>query len=62
MAILSDDQRAAIAEIVDAVHDGSYWRVGILLERFVADVDLSDLTGLVALRSALANDAAAVRP
>ncbi|MEV6756624.1 hypothetical protein [Streptomyces sp. NPDC051214] len=57
MKASSVDQYAVIAEIVDAVHEVSYWRAGVLMERFVRDADLA---GLLALRTSLAEEGAAV--
>ncbi|GAA1897575.1 hypothetical protein GCM10009837_19800 [Streptomyces durmitorensis] len=45
-------QRAAIAEIVQAVREDQHWRVGVLLDQFVVDADLA---ALFALREALAD-------
>lgn len=45
-------QRAAIAEIVQAVREGEQWRVSALLDRFVVD---ADLPALMVLREALAD-------
>ncbi|WP_438291042.1 hypothetical protein [Streptomyces sp. HUAS TT7] len=42
-----------------AVHDGRQWRISILLDRFVNEADLSSL---MALRQALANDVARQHP
>lgn len=49
----SEDQRRAIADIVEAVYQGRQWRVGVLLEQFVQE---ADLPSLLALREALSDD------
>ncbi|MFD7019168.1 hypothetical protein [Streptomyces sp. NPDC059928] len=54
---LTDGQQRAVDDIVQAVGAGEYWRVGMLLERFIAD---AELPALFALRSAL-SEAVALR-
>ncbi|MGW7069522.1 hypothetical protein ACWGII_06735 [Streptomyces sp. NPDC054855] len=53
----SPEQAAVIEEIIDAVRAVSYWRAGVLMEIFVRDADLA---GLIALRTSLSEEAAAV--
>ncbi len=60
MQASSAEQGAAIVGMVAAVRGVDYWRVGVLMERFVREADLA---GLAALRGTLNEDAAtAQRP
>ncbi|MFH9426115.1 hypothetical protein [Streptomyces sp. NPDC017529] len=47
---VSYDRLQNIEAIVQAVHDGHDWRIGVLLDRFVSH---ADLPALLALREAL---------